>query len=113
MSIRYLYRSLPKSGRTCNYYRCQRPILRNIAKDKAGRLYHWGCLQTALDEQYRCLGCYSIFDATEAVLDEKQRTVGEGYKTILTLLCPHCGSQDLKPAQKHHSMPSGQTVHCM
>lgn len=112
MSIRYLYRSLPKSGRTCSYYRCHDPILRNIARDKAGRLYHWGCLQTALDEQYKCLDCYDNFDATEAVLEEKQKFVGDSQKTLYSLACPNCGSRSIRRAARHHGMPSGEMVTC-
>lgn len=88
MSLRRLYKSIPKTERICSYYRCQRPILRNIDQDKEGSIYHHGCLMTAQDERFRCLNCGAIFDATEVALDSQ---LGE-----LTLLCPYCGCSDLK-----------------
>lgn len=88
MSLRRLYKSVPKLKRTCSYYRCQKPILRNIDQDKEGRIYHHGCLMAAQDERFRCLNCYAIFDATEVALDFQ---FGK-----LTLLCSHCGSANLK-----------------
>lgn len=93
MSLRFLYRKIPVNKRICNYYRCQKPILRNIAEDKDGRIYHWGCLQSARDERFRCLNCYAIFDATEVALDFQ---FGK-----LTLLCPHCGSFNLRRLHNH------------
>jgi len=56
--------------------------------DEQGRLYHHGCLLSALEERYRCLNCYAIFNATQVSLDYQ---LGK-----LTLLCPHCGSSNLK-----------------
>lgn len=41
MSLRALYRKIPESRRLCVY--CDEPILRNIDRDKDGRLYHHGC----------------------------------------------------------------------
>lgn len=96
MSVRYLYRIVPRSKRICNYYRCQQPILRNIACDKNGAIYHYGCLQSARDEQWRCLECFMTFDATEGsfetVEDERQ---GE-FRERLIMICPSCGSHNLK-----------------
>jgi hypothetical protein len=97
MSLRIIYRKVPPSKRLCNYYRCQKPILRNIDRDKDGRIYHHGCLMSAQDERYRCLECYSMFDATEVALYEKQRFQGDGVKQILSVSCPNCGCQNLKP----------------
>jgi len=88
MSLRFLYRQMPVSRRVCSYYRCQKPILRNIAQDKTGALYHWGCLQSARDEQYECLECASSFDGTEVVLTDY------GDKTVVG--CPSCGSVNLR-----------------
>jgi len=112
MSIRYLYRTTPEAQRICSYHFCGKRILRNIAKDKAGRLYHYGCLQRALDEQYRCLECFLTFDATEAVLEEKQKLYGDEIKELLGIICPSCGSRNIRPAARHHSFPSGAMVTC-
>ena len=112
MSFRFLYRRLSAKERICSYYRCRKPILRNLAKDKAGRLYHWGCLQTALDEQYRCQECHLVFDATEAVLEEKQKFYGDEIKELLGIVCPSCGSRSVRPAGRHHHMPDGEMVTC-
>lgn len=97
MSVRYLYQMIPRSKRLCNYYRCQKPILRNIARDKNGHIFHYGCLSDAQDERYRCLECGSLFDATEAALYEKQKVSGDEVKQILGVSCPNCGCQNLKP----------------
>jgi hypothetical protein len=97
MSFRFLYRTVPVAKRLCSYYRCQKPILRNIARDKTGHLFHYGCLQTARDEQYRCLECFSIFDATEAAFTEKQIVQGDEVQQALQPICPNCGCQNLKP----------------
>lgn len=92
MSVRYLYRQLPVSQRICSYYRCQKPILRNIAKDKNGALYHYGCLNSALDEKHRCLNCFMIFDATEATFTD----LGTD---SLVMACPSCGSTNITNAR--------------
>lgn len=96
MSIRYLYRKIPKSKRTCSYYLCQKPILRNITRDKNGHIYHYGCLSDAQDERYRCLECGSLFDATEAAYDEHQIVQGDEVRQSLEVICPNCGCQNLK-----------------
>lgn len=71
MSVRYLYRTVPTSKRLCSYYRCQQPILRNLALDKeTGLIYHYGCLQTAKDEHFRCLDCGATLDGREINLAE-------------------------------------------
>jgi DNA-directed RNA polymerase subunit RPC12/RpoP len=69
-------------------------------------------LQTALDEKYRCLECSLVFDATEAVLEEKQKLYGDEIKELLEIICPNCGSHNIRPAARHHSMPSGAMVTC-
>lgn len=84
MSVRYLYRVLPASKRVCSYHRCQRPILRNIAKDKNGALYHYGCLQSALDEKHHCVECDSILDGTQVSSCE--------IDGLPALSCGNCGS---------------------
>jgi len=56
--------------------------------DGEGRIYHHGCLMAAQDEQWRCLNCWLIFDATEAAFD----TLG----SRVVPLCPNCGSAGLK-----------------
>jgi len=96
MSIRYLYRKIPKSKRTCSYYHCQKPILRNITRDKNGHIYHYGCLSDAKDERYRCLECGSLFDATEAAFAEHQIVQGDEVRQSLEVICPNCGCQNLK-----------------
>lgn len=88
MSLRVIYQRIPASQRVCTYYRCRKPILRNIDRDKDGCLYHHGCLMRAQDERYRCLECYAIFDATQAVLlDDFGKT---------QLACPSCGCTNLR-----------------
>lgn len=96
MSLRFLYRKIQVSKRICSFHRCGQPILRNIARDQNGHLYHYGCLQSARDEQYRCLECYQTFDATEAGQYEKQ-TVRDGEVVeLIGVSCPSCGSQNVK-----------------
>ena len=96
MSVRYLYQAIPRSKRLCNYYLCQKPILRNIARDKNGHIYHYGCLSDAKDERYRCLECGSLFDATEAAFAEHQIVQGDEVRQSLEVTCPNCGCQNLK-----------------
>jgi DNA-directed RNA polymerase subunit RPC12/RpoP len=98
MSVRYLYKSIPHSKRVCSYYRCQKPILRNIDRDKDGHLYHHGCLMSAQDERYRCLECLNVFDATEVAFDIKQVVKGDSIVERMQIMCPHCGSVKLKPS---------------
>jgi len=88
MSVRYLYKVIPRSKRLCGYYRCKRPILRTIAKDEEGRIFHYGCLLSAREERYRCLNCHMAFDGREVALDYQ---FGE-----LTVICPGCGSSSLR-----------------
>jgi len=92
LSDRFLYRRIPANERLCSYHRCREPILRNIARDKDGRIYHWGCLQSARDEQYRCLECYSTFNATEAIFEEEQSSYNDEFRQVFKVICPHCGT---------------------
>jgi hypothetical protein len=96
MSLRALYQRIPESKRTCNFYRCRNPILRNIDMDKDGRIYHHGCLMEARDERWRCLECFTVFDATEAVFEEAQKIVGDDVTEQLKVLCPGCGGSNIK-----------------
>lgn len=97
MSLRRLYGSIPVEKRLCNYYRCpSKPIIRNIDRDKNGHLYHHGCLMAAQDEQYRCLECYTIFDATGAAYEEYQIVCGDEVRQSLRVICPNCGCRNLK-----------------
>ena len=96
MSIRALYRKIPKSKRICSYYRCQKELKRN-PDFKNGQLYHHGCKMDAEDERYRCLECGSLFDATEAALIEKQIWQGDDMIARLKPTCPNCGCINLKP----------------
>jgi hypothetical protein len=96
MSLRRLYGSIPLNKRLCNYYRCQKPILRNIDRDKNGHIYHHGCLMAAQDERYRCLECYLQFDATEASFDSEQSSFNDEYRERLKVMCPSCGSTNIK-----------------
>jgi len=89
MSLRRLYKSIPKLKSICSYYRCQKPILRNIDQDREGHIYHHGCLMAAEDERFRCLNCYAVFDGTEVVLSED-------FRDKLTLICPYCGSANIR-----------------
>lgn len=98
MSLRRLYRAVPVAERLCSYYRCGRPIRRNLDRSKDDRLWHHGCLEAALDESWRCRNCYTTFNALEAVFAEAQIIKGDEMHTVLHPECPHCGSQDLKPS---------------
>ena len=95
MSLRILYRRIQSNKRLCSYYRCQKPILRNIDRGKDGHLYHHGCLMSALDEQYRCLECFSIFDATEAAFEFGEKWVDNEAKQIMRIRCPNCGCANI------------------
>jgi DNA-directed RNA polymerase subunit RPC12/RpoP len=99
MSDRVVYRKVPLAQRLCSYYLCNKQIERNIARTKDGRLWHWGCLSDARDEQYRCRGCSGTFDATEAMIEEKQKFVGDSQKTLFSLSCPYCGAEVSKHKQ--------------
>jgi len=112
MSVRYLYQSIPHSKRLCSYYRCQKPILRNIARDKSNRIYHYGCLQTAKDEQWRCPECYATFDATEASFYEAENLRNDRCTEVLRPMCPHCGCQAVRPVARHHEIVTGRLVSC-
>jgi hypothetical protein len=96
VSFRFLYRRLPVNERRCSYYDCQKPIFRNITRDKHGRIYHYGCLQTALDERWRCLECLMVFDATECAFEEEQLMYGDDVKQKFVPVCPGCSSRNLK-----------------
>jgi hypothetical protein len=96
MSLRFLYRQMPVTKRVCSYYRCQEPILRNIAKDKKGRLYHYGCLMSALDEKFQCLECLNRFDGTDVVFEVAEKWVDNQVSQILLVRCPHCGCENIK-----------------
>lgn len=112
MSVRYLYR-IPVSQRICSYYLCRKRILRNIDRDKNGNIYHHGCLQNALEDQFHCLDCFSSFDATEASFTEKQQFFNDDFRAALKPICPNCGSSNIKPlgsaelefTVKHHTPP--------
>jgi len=100
MSIRYLYKAISRSKRICNYYRCSRPgriILRNIARDKNGAIYHYGCLQSAKDERWRCLECWMTFDATECSFTETHDMRNDEFRERYSPICPGCGSHNIKP----------------
>ena len=96
MSLRILYRRIPRDKRICNYYGCQKRILRNIDRDKEGRIYHHGCLMTAQDEHFRCLDCYRTFDATEGSFETVQVQRQDEFREKLIMICPNCGSHNLK-----------------
>jgi len=84
MSVRYLYRVLPASKRICSYWRCQTQILRNMSRTEDGRLWHYGCLQTAKDEYHRCQECGSTLDGTQVSLAD----YADGQPA---LSCGNCG----------------------
>ena len=89
MSDRYLYRRIPVAQRNCSW--CQRAILRNIARTKDGRLWHYGCLMTAKDARFQCSECVGSFDGTEVTLELKQSTYGDDFRQIMKAFCPSCG----------------------
>ena len=96
MNLRVLYRKIPVSKRICNYYRCQQPILRNIARTKNGAIYHYGCLNNALDEKWRCRECFMTFDATEVSFEEMQILKNDEFRERYRPICPGCGSHNIK-----------------
>lgn len=96
MSVRILYRTIPVSKRTCNYYRCQERIQRNIAQDKNGHLYHYGCLLDAQEERYQCLECNLNFDATEAGFEEITDSRQGEFRERSRVLCPNCSCRNLR-----------------
>lgn len=96
MSLRNLYRIISVLERTCSFYGCQKPILRNIARGKDGRLYHWGCLQTALDKRFQCLECNTSFDGTQVGFSEAQSFRNDTFTERARPACPSCGSINLK-----------------
>jgi hypothetical protein len=71
-------------------------VLRNIDRDKDGRIYHHGCLMDARDERHRCLECFATFDATEAAFEEAQKFKDGLFSEGLKPICPFCGSSNLK-----------------
>jgi len=96
MSVRALYQKIPASKRLCNYHDCPSPqILRNIDVDKNGRIYHHGCLLDAREEKYRCLECFTVFDATECGFVEAQKIAGDEISEGVKPVCP-CGSLNVK-----------------
>jgi hypothetical protein len=98
--MKVLYRRLPRDKRICTYYRCGQPVLRNLDRDwllKTGQIIHHGCLMAAQDERYRCLECFTIFNAIEAAFDEHQIVHGDEVRQDLRVICPNCGCQNLKP----------------
>jgi len=107
VSIRALYRRMPKSKRVCSYYRCQKELQSN-PDFKNGHLYHHGCKMSAEEERYRCLECLNIFDATEASWDVTQKLHGDCVGETIKLMCPYCGSLNLKRLR----MPDGKLVEC-
>lgn len=102
MSVRVLYRKIPVNQRICSYYRCQKRILRNIDTDDKGHIYHHGCKMAAMDEKYECLNCFNRFDATEASFEETQILKDDLMKASFQVVCPSCGSMDLKPRYKRN-----------
>ena len=91
MSLSFLYRRIPSKDRVCS--RCQRPILHNITQDGKGRLYHYGCLQTALDEKHSCWNCGMNFDGTEASVDFVSVFFQGEYRQERQVQCPSCGAK--------------------
>lgn len=89
MSLRRLYRSVPKDERLCSYHGCQKSILRNIDEDDEGNLYHHGCLMDAKDETWRCLDCFTTFDGTHVTAIDF-----DGSRP--TKCCGFCGSHNIK-----------------
>jgi hypothetical protein len=94
LSDRFLYRKIPAVKRRCTG--CQEPILRNIFRGKDGRLWHYGCWNTARDQHYECLDCNAKFDATEACFVESQSCRGDEVQPTQRPVCPFCGSFNLK-----------------
>jgi hypothetical protein len=92
MSVRYLYRALPLSQRICSWIHCQNPIQRNIIRTKDGRMWHYGCLQSAKDTHYQCLECVATFDGTEVNFEEGSSGFGDDFRQQWKPQCPGCGA---------------------
>lgn len=90
MSDRALYRTIPLAQRTCCY--CQEPIQKNLLRSKDGRLWHYGCWNTARDSHYECQECYAKFDGTEANWDLSDSSHGDEFGHKRKAICPHCGA---------------------
>lgn len=97
MSLRALYRKIPEARRLCVY--CDEPILRNIDRDKDGRLYHHGCLLDARAKQYHCIECNATFDWTEATLEEAEDSFNDEFRQRKRVLCPYCGTSNFRTMQ--------------
>lgn len=102
MSVRYLYRVLPASKRICSYWRCGTQILRNLTRTADGRLWHYGCLQSAKDDHFQCFDCNSRLDGTEV----NQVDFDEGRK----FACGNCGSTNLKLPVNFRRIPPLEVV---
>jgi len=95
MSDRFLYRKVPLDKRVCNWIHCQNPIQRNIIRTKDGRMWHYGCLQSAKDTHYQCIECVATFDGTEVNFVEGGSGYGDDFRQQWKPQCPSCGA-DLK-----------------
>jgi hypothetical protein len=96
MSVRYLYKAIPVAKRSCSWPPCSKSVVRNLFRTKDGRLWHYGCLNIALDTHYECLECFSSFDGTETSFEIKQFLDGEYMAERLRPICPYCGSVNVK-----------------
>jgi hypothetical protein len=99
MPVRVLYRKIPPSKRICIYYRCQKPVLRNYNREyllKTNNFIHNGCKNAAEDEKLKCLNCLCHFNALEASFDTQQICRGDEVSEKLVILCPYCGSRNVK-----------------
>ena len=99
MSDRFLYRKVPLDKRVCNWIHCQSPIQRNIIRTKDGRMWHYGCLQSAKDAHYQCIDCVATFDGTEVNFVEGNSSVGDDFRQQYKATCPSCGAELKNPNQ--------------
>jgi hypothetical protein len=98
MSDRALYRTIPLAQRICCF--CDDPIERNLLRTKDGRLWHYGCYNTARDQHFKCNECFASFDGTEAAWEDNERSVGEEFKRGKQAVCPYCGVAVRSPGQR-------------
>lgn len=89
MSDRGLYRTIPLAQRICCF--CDDPIERNLIRTKDGRLWHYGCYNTARDLHYRCTECFAGFDGTEATWEYSETSIGNEFRHGRKAVCPYCG----------------------
>ncbi len=93
MSVRVLYKKVPKERRLCHH--CGKPVLSNIDL-LDGEIWHHGCInQAGLHPTHRCRDCYSLLSADNIVRTD----FGDG---TISKTCGLCGSSSLISLKPPH-----------